>query len=193
MYLANKAEVIYRLLPTSGRASSSNSGWHLGRLFRSHYSRNLDDIFLSRVYRCMPQTVAHDSPHLIRGRNNFIPRAVCLVGASSADAMAVCVFRYTYNVYTAREIRRNLGYLSYGLNNFITRLIYSLNVSRAYISTCSTQRNMSSCTKAVAFISHDEDCVDILVENHIFSYYFLIRINYGLRICLWFLNLSMLW
>lgn len=34
----------------------------------------------------MPQTVVHDSPRLIRGRNNFIPRAVCLVGASSVDA-----------------------------------------------------------------------------------------------------------
>lgn len=52
-YLANKPEVIYRFSPTPARASSSGrggSGWHLGRLFRGRCSRNLDDIFLPRVY-----------------------------------------------------------------------------------------------------------------------------------------------
>lgn len=162
VYLANKAEVIYRLLLTSGRASSSNrggSGWHLDRLFRSRYSRNLDDIFLSRVYRCTLQTVARDSPRLIRGRNNFI------LGPFVSSALPPPTLR-PYAFFAGRtaciphEIRRNLGYLSQGLNNFITKLIYSLNVSRALYQR-SAQRNMSSCAKTVAFIFRDEDCVDI--------------------------------
>jgi len=142
VYLANKAEVIYQLSPISRVAHPppATAAAALAGTWAVYFvaaTRGISTIFFFRV--CIPLCAANgsgpsrDSPRLIRGRNNFILQAVCLVGASFVDAApsAICAFFAIRTVCRPHEIRRNLGYLSLGLNNLITKLIYSLNVSRA--------------------------------------------------------------